>query len=74
MLDLGLVGVDPEWINRGISVVISAAMVKMLKMPGVLYAETNMNLEDNYAILNQWRRFRHEQVKRYRAYVKKLSF
>ena len=33
---------------------------------------TGQDLEDNYAILNQWKRFRKEQVKRYRSYVKKL--
>lgn len=73
VLDLGLVGVDPEWLNRGISVVISAAMVKMLKMPGVLYAETNMNLEDNYAIQNQWKRFDEQKIKLHRSYVKSLG-
>lgn len=73
VLDLGLVGVDPEWLNRGISVVISAAMVKMLKMPGVLYAETNMNLEDNYAIQNQWKRFDEQKIKLHRCYVKNLG-
>ena len=73
VLDLGLVGVDPEWLNRGISVVISAAMVKMLKMPGVLYAETNMNLEENYAIQNQWKRFDEQKIKLHRCYVKSLA-
>ena len=73
VLDLGLVGVDPEWLNRGISVVISAAMVKMLKMPGVLYAETNMNLENNYAIQNQWKRFDEQKIKLHRCYVKSLD-
>ena len=55
-IDLCLVGVDPEYLNRGVSSVFSVAI----------------NLEDNYAILNQWKRFRKEQVKRYRSYVKKL--
>ena len=73
VLDLGLVGVDPEWLNRGISVVISAAMVRMLRMPGVLYAETNMNLEDNYAIQNQWKRFDEQKIKLHRCYVKNLA-
>ena len=73
VLDLGLVGVDPEWLNRGISVVISAAMVKMLRMPEVQYAETNMNLEDNYAIQNQWKRFDEEKIKLHRCYVKSLD-
>ena len=73
-LDLGLVGVDPEYLNRGVSAVFSAAIMKMLRdNPKIGYADTNLNLEDNYAILNQWRRFRKEQVKRYRSYVKTLK-
>ena len=73
-LDLGLVGVDPEYLNRGVSAVFSAAIMKMLRdNQRIGYADTNLNLEDNYAILNQWRRFRKEQVKRYRSYVKKLK-
>jgi hypothetical protein len=47
--------------------------MKMLRdNPRLRFADTNLNLEDNYAILNQWRRFRKEQIKRYRSYVKKL--
>lgn len=72
VIDLGLVGVDPEWLNRGVSVIVSAGLLGMLARPGVEYADTNLNLEDNYAIQNQWKRFDEQKVKRYRAYVKKL--
>ena len=72
VIDLGLVGVDPEWLNRGVSVVVSAGLMDMLRRPGVKYAETNMNLEDNWAIQNQWKRFRRTVPKRYRCYVKAL--
>ena len=72
-IDLCLVGVDPEYLNRGVSSVFSVAIMKMLQdNPNLRFADTNLNLEDNYAILNQWKRFRKEQVKRYRSYVKKL--
>ena len=74
-IDLCLVGVDPEYANRGVSAVFSVAIMKMLRdNPNLRFADTNLNLEDNYAILNQWKRFRKEQVKRYRSYVKRLSF
>ena len=73
ILDLCLVGVDPEYLNRGVSGALSLAIMKMLRdHPRIQWADTNLNLEDNYAILNQWRRFRREECKRYRAYVKKL--
>ena len=72
-IDLCLVGVEPEYLNRGVSAVFSVAIMKMLRdNPRLRFADTNLNLEDNYAILNQWKRFRKEQIKRYRAYVKKL--
>ncbi len=75
ILDLCLVGVDPEYLNRGISGALSLSIMKMLRdNHRVKWADTNLNLEDNYAILNQWRRFKSEECKRFRAYVKKLSF
>ena len=73
IIDLGLIGIDPAWANRGISVAISAALEKMLREDGVEYAETNLNLEDNYAIQNQWKRFKTVMHKRRRSFVKKLE-
>ena len=73
IIDLCLVGVDPEYLNRGVSGALSLAIMKMLKNePRLKWADTNLNLENNYAILNQWRRFKREECKRYRAYVKSL--
>ena len=71
VIDLCLIGVEPEWLNRGVSVIISAEMMKMLK--NVDYAETNANLEDNYAIQNQWKRFDEQKIKRRRCYRKELG-
>ena len=45
----------------------------MLREDGVEYAETNLNLETNHAIQNQWKRFRQVQHKRRRSYVKQLE-
>lgn len=73
VIDLCLIGVDPEWLNRGVSVIVSANLMKMLQRPEVLYADTNLNLEDNYAIQNQWKRFDEEKVKLYRCFWKKIE-
>jgi hypothetical protein len=70
VIDLCLIGVDPEWLNRGVSVIVSTEMMKMLKE--VKYAETNANLEENYAIQNQWKRFDEQKIKRRRCYIKRL--
>ena len=72
IIDLGLIAVAPEYANRGISSVISGELIRMLQEPGIRYAETNLNLEDNYAIQNQWKRFSRVVHKRRRAYVKRL--
>lgn len=73
IIDLGLVAVSPEYMNRGISTAISSELMKMLREDGVEYAETNLNLEDNAAIQNQWKRFKAVQHKRRRSFVKRLS-
>ena len=74
IIDLCLVGVDPEYLNRGVSGALSLSIMKSLRdNPRIKWADTNLNLEDNYAILNQWRRFKRDECKRYRAYVKALK-
>ena len=73
IIDLGLIGVDPEYLNRGISAALSVAIMHMLRdNKNLKWADTNLNLEDNWAIQNQWKRFRRIEHKRYRCYVKKL--
>jgi len=73
ILDLALVGVDPEYANRGISTIITASLARMLQEDGVEFAETNLCLEDNYSIQNQWKRFNCVIHKRRRSYVKSLE-
>ena len=73
VIDLGLIAVDPTYLNRGVSAIICSAVIDMLKNDGIEYAETNLNLETNYSILNQWKRFKSVNHKRRRAYIKKLS-
>lgn len=73
IIDLGLIAVDPTYLNRGVSAVVCSAVIDMLKNDGIEYAETNLNLETNYSILNQWKRFKSINHKRRRAYVKRLK-
>ena len=72
VIDLGLIGVSPEWMNRGVSICVAAELAKMLKMAPTKYAESNLNLEDNYAIQNLWKRFNSVQNKKRRSYIKWL--
>lgn len=73
IIDFGLIGVDPAYANRGVSVIVSAALLHMLQDDKIEHAETNLNLEDNHAIQNQWKRFKEVKHKRRRSYVKKLT-
>lgn len=73
VIDLGLIGVDPKYINCGINSIVCAGVMDMLKDPHVDHAETNLNLEDNYAIQNMWKRFDSTRHKTRRAYVKELG-
>lgn len=72
VMDLGLVGVAPEYAMKGVSSVVTAEVMKKLLYDGIEYCETNLNLETNANIRNQWRRFNEVRHKRRRAYVKKI--
>ena len=57
---------------KGISSAIIFEVMRMLEN-GIEYCETNLNLETNEGILNQWKSFKTIQHKRRRAYVKKIA-
>ncbi|HBJ18999.1 MAG TPA: hypothetical protein DDY70_04585 [Clostridiales bacterium] len=73
ILDLGLIAVDPAYLNCGVNAIMTVELMRMLREGGIEYAETNLCLEDNYAIQNMWKRFHCVQHKRRRAYVKRLE-
>ena len=72
IIDLGLIGVTEKYRNSGVSWAIFLEIMKMLKSGKVQYCETNLNLEDNKAIQNNWERFHNELHKRRRSFVKKI--
>ena len=71
-LDLGLIGVVDEYKRKGIASALIWNIAEQMKNNGIEYAETNLNLEDNYSVLNIWKSFEHIQHKRRRSFVKKL--
>ena len=73
VIDLGLVGVDPEYAQKGVASAIFSQIMKNIADGNIRYFETNLNLEDNYNIQNQWRRFESVLHKRRSAFVKKLA-
>ena len=72
VMDLGLIGVLPEYRMKGIGSAILAKVMNMLTEGGIEYCETNLNLETNDAIINQWKSFETIQHKRRRCYVKTI--
>ncbi len=73
VLDLGLIGVLPEYQMKGVSPAILAEVMKMLTDGEIEYCETNLNLETNSNIQNQWKSFNSILHKRRRAYVKTIE-
>lgn len=72
-IDLGLIGVLPEYAMKGISSAFIGSLVEILSSGEFTHAETNLNLEDNSNIQNQWKVFDARIHKRRRAYVKKIK-
>ncbi len=73
ILDLGLVAIDPRYRGAGVAWGIFYEIMKMLCDGGVSHCETNLNLEDNENITNNWSRFENVVHKRRRSFVKKLD-
>ena len=73
VIDLGLVAVRPEYRNAGINAVILDKLLDMLEEGPVRKCETNLNLEDNTAVMAQWKYFDARQHKRRRCYIKTIG-
>lgn len=73
VIDLGLIGVLPEYQLKGISSAIISNVMKILASGEIEYAETNLNLETNNNIQNQWKAFNSVIHKRRRAFVKQID-
>ena len=71
-IDFALVGIMPKYRNSGLPIFMMTVLQEMFEDPTIEYMETNLNLEDNTAILSMWKRFEHIQHKRRRSYIKHL--
>ncbi len=72
-IDLGLVAVDPEYLNKGVNAPIMAKIMDAFDDNKCEYLETNLNLEENYKILAFWKYFNQRQHKRRRSFIKRLN-
>lgn len=71
-IELLLVGVKPEYRNKGLMALIFNDLIPRMKRGKFVYGETNAELETNTTVQQQWGMFETEQKKRRRIYTKKL--
>jgi len=69
-LDLYLVGILPEYQNKGISAIFMNELTKIAIANNIISAETNSESEDNTKVQDFWKYYDARQHKRKRVYVK----
>lgn len=67
-----LIGVDPEYQNKGVTALIFKEMNETFIRNGIEVVETNPELEENKAIQALWNDYEHDQHKKRRTYRKNL--
>lgn len=67
-----LIGIDPEYQNKGITAVIFQKMQELFNKKGITQVETNPELEENKAIQQLWKNYEHVLHKRRRTYRKEI--
>lgn len=72
-LDFLLVGVKPEYQNKGVTTLLFMDLFQTYKRLGFKYAETNAELETNTKVQDLWKGFEHEQHKRRRVFAKEID-
>jgi GNAT superfamily N-acetyltransferase len=72
IVDLYIMGVHPEYQNKGVNALLFYDLIPVFKKMGFLYAESNPELELNMKIQAQWLDFESEHVRTRRAFIKHL--
>jgi len=73
IVDLYIMGVLPEYQNKGVNAVLFYDLVPVFIRKGFVYAESNPELEMNFKMQSQWDYFDKKHVKTRRAYIKHLK-
>ena len=71
-VELLLIGVKPEYRNKGVNALIFSDLLPKYVKAGFKYAETNAELEYNHSVQAMWSDFEVEQKKRRRVYKKEI--
>lgn len=73
VIDLYLTGVLPEYQSKGVNALLFNDLIPVYNRLGVVYAESNPELENNNAVQAQWNYFKREHHKTRRAFIKKID-
>ena len=73
VVDLYIVGVLPEYQNKGVNALLFYDLIPIFNRIGFTQAESNPELEMNYKVQSQWDYFGVEHHKTRRAYIKNLQ-
>ena len=73
IIDLGLIGVLPEYSTKGVATALVSTMEKQIVVNNVKHLETNLMLEENHNILNLMANFDREFTKKRRCYLKTID-
>ncbi|MCH5227118.1 MAG: N-acetyltransferase [Muribaculaceae bacterium] len=71
-VDLLLVAVKPQYLNKGVNALLFQDLIPYYIKYGFKYAESNLELETNNKVQGQWDYFTNRQHRRRRAYRKML--
>lgn len=72
VLEMLLVGVDPEYQSLGIPAIMINALMKKCIENKVKYCETGPELETNESVQSMWKSFERRQHRRRRCYIKNI--
>ena len=72
-LEMLLIGVRPDYQNKGVPTLIFTDLIKIANRLGFRYGETNANLETNTAIQALWEPFEKEQRKKRWVFAKDIE-
>lgn len=72
LLDLMLVAIKPEYQGKGVNSILFYDLLPIYIEEGYEYVETNVELESNEKVQQQWIYFERRQHKRRRCFKKKL--
>jgi len=67
-----LVAIKPEYQGKGVNALLFTDLIPVYNRCGYKWAESNVELEENTRVQQQWQYFDVEQHKRRRAYTMPL--